>query len=77
MADITAGEVKSKFDAVMDGFDRFQWESYINPLTGETETPTAQELAAIKTQTQTAYADMKQNMENYARQIGMINGADL
>lgn len=69
---ITAGEISAKHDELLQLMDKFTWETYENPYTGEEVTITATERNAIKQQAIACYNEHKDMVVEYAQQLGLI-----
>ena len=69
---ITAGEVSALHDELLMWMDKYTWESYIDPYTGETVTVTPQMRAVIKQNCIAAYNAHKNAVLDYAVELGII-----
>jgi len=69
---ITAGEIEVLHDQLLVLMDKYTWESYVNPYTGETQTVTPAERAAIKALCIAKYTEHKNAVLDYAVELGII-----
>ena len=69
---VTAGEVSALHDELLTLMDKYTWESYVNPYTGETQMVTPQERAAIKALCIAKYTEHKNAVLDYAVELGII-----
>ena len=69
---ITMGEVSALHDELLVLMDKYTWESYIDPYTGETVTVTPQMRAVIKQNCIAAYNAHKNAVLDYAVELGII-----
>ena len=70
---ITAGEVSGLHDELLVLMDKYAWETYTNPYTGEVVTITTAERHAIKVLCIAKYNEHKAAVLQYATELGIIN----
>ncbi len=69
---VTAGEISEKHNELLMLMDKFTWETYTNPYTGEVTDVTLAERLAIKAQAIVCYNEHKAMVLEYAGQLGLI-----
>lgn len=70
---ITAGEVSGLHNELLVLMDKYTWETYTNPYTGEVVTITTAERHAIKVLCIAKYNEHKAAVLQYATELGIIN----
>ena len=69
---VTAGEIQQLHTEMLILMDKYTWETYINPYTGEEVEVTPQERAVIKAQAVAKYQEHRDAVLLYAEQLGII-----
>lgn len=69
---VTAGEVVAKHTELLILMDKFTWETYTNPYTGDEVTISTAERLAIKAQAIVCYNEHKAMVLEYAQELGLI-----
>ena len=69
---VTAGEVVAKHSELLILMDKFTWETYTNPYTGEVVDVSIAERLAIKAQAIACYNEHKAMILQYAQELGLI-----
>ena len=70
---ITAGEISTLHSELLMLMDKFTWDTYTNPYTGEEVTITTAERNAIKAAAIAKYQEHKAAVLQYAQELGLIN----
>ena len=69
---ITAGEVSALHDELLMWMDKYTWDSYTDPYTGNTITVTPQMRAVIKQKCIAAHTAHQDAVLDYAVELGII-----
>ena len=69
---ITAGEIQELHNELLVLMDKYTWDSYVNPYTGDTVTVSTAERNAIKALCIAKYNEHKAAILLYAQELGII-----